>query len=169
MYCTYIEGGRVWHLWRFWIKKNRSCISFLTIPPPSSTSFFICNYIFMYVLYWYVQLVRPSGSPTPSGRYFYLPVLHVGIKGHAVAETPAGAACALVLDIVRASPTFLLHQSINHSSYTFYQLMSPDSRAYCSRSILLYSTPTIVPPSTLPPAKRKTLAERQRATQSINQ
>ena len=40
--------------------------------------------------------------------------------GHAMAETPAGVARAL-LYIVRASPTFFLHQSINHSYHTFHQ------------------------------------------------
>lgn len=39
---------------------------------------------------------------------------NVEIKDHAVAETPTVAACAL-LHIVRASPFFLLTQSIKHS------------------------------------------------------
>ena len=39
--------------------------------------------------------------------------------GHAMAETPAGAARAL-LYIVGTSPTFILHQSINHSYHTFH-------------------------------------------------
>lgn len=44
----------------------------------------------------------------------------VGIKGHVVAETQAGAAVRsfIVQHIVRASPTFLLHQSINSSLHT---------------------------------------------------
>ncbi len=32
--------------------------------------------------------------------------------------------------IVRTSPTFILHQSINHSYHTFHRVMSPDRRAY---------------------------------------
>ena len=53
--------------------------------------------------------------------------------GHAMAETPAGAARAL-LYIVGTSPTFILHQSINYTYHTFHHsgvsythlLMSPD-------------------------------------------
>lgn len=41
----------------------------------------------------------------------------VGITNHAVAETPV---CA-VHTIVRASPSFLLHQSFKHSCYTSQQ------------------------------------------------
>ena len=71
---------------------------------------------------------------------------------------------------VRASLTFFLHQSINHFHYTFHHVMSPGRRAYfveevfyCIVLLRSYNTP-YVPPSSLPPAKRKTLAERQRAT-----
>ena len=42
----------------------------------------------------------------------------VGIKGHAVAETPAGVARAL-LYVLEGS--FFLYQSINHSYHTFHQ------------------------------------------------
>ena len=42
----------------------------------------------------------------------------MGIRGHAVAETPTVVARAL-LYIVRASPSFLLDSSINHSIIPF--------------------------------------------------
>ena len=83
--------------------------------------------------------------------------------GHAMAETPAGVARAL-LYIVRASPTFF-HQSINHSYIPYLSSgYEPGRRAYSLKkhSIVLY-TPTIVylvPPQVCRPQK----SERQNAT-----
>ena len=68
---------------------------------------------------------------------YYQPFLSESM-GHAMAETPAGAARAL-LYIVGTSPTFILHQSINHSYHTFHQVMSPDRRAHSLKKHLLYS------------------------------
>ena len=60
--------------------------------------------------------------------------------GHAMAETPAGAARALLYNtyIVGTSSTLILHQSINHSYHTFHQIMSPGRRAYSLKKHLLY-------------------------------
>ena len=73
----------------------------------------------------------------------------VRIQGHAVAETPTGVARAL-LYIVRASPSFLLHRSINHTYHTFHQerpyhylALEETGKAYFSREPLPSDTKTL--------------------------
>ena len=85
---------------------------------------------------------------------------------HAVAEAPTGVARAL---LYCGSPSSLPHWSFKTFHHTFHQVMSPGRREYSLKNhfIVLYSydrTPYVPPPS-LPPAKPRSLAERQNATQ----
>ena len=59
-----------------------------------------------------------------------------GIEGHAVAlKLDRSCPCApmyMYKYIVRASTSFLLHESINRSYHTFHQVMSPESMQHAS-------------------------------------